>query len=175
MSKRRYRTVEEQTANWHPDVRRTALDLYAKAMKAQPAARVPKIEAAPMLRERRPDETGPWTVEIPGWCPPSLNRLLEMHPMARWRTKKHAEEVIAEACKRADIPRASERRRVSVAMTLPAGRRQQDEDNPLKVLRDGLKRCGALVDDKRKWCQTGDYPEAKIGPLMTTIVLEAVE
>lgn len=177
-------TVEQQAANWHPDIRAKALELYAKALAKSPPVEVPKPKKkrvkpvtphpVPLLRRREPNETGPWRIEIPGWCPPSLNRLLESHYMRRWRMKQQAHEVIANACLAADVPRADECRRVSILMTLPPGRRQQDEDNPAKVIRDGLVACGALVDDRRRWCVTGDYPEAEVGPLMTTIVLESM-
>lgn len=129
--------------------------------------------SATLLREARPGETGPWIVEIPGWCPPSINRYYHGHWAERARTKKRAAETVAAACLAAGPPLAATKRRLSIRLTLPKGRRAPDEDNIGKALRDGLTACGALVDDSPEWCETGAY-EIDRGPLKTTLTLEDV-
>lgn len=125
------------------------------------------------LREARPGETGPWIVEIPGWCPPSINRYYHGHWAERARAKKRAAETVAAACLAAGPPLATTKRRLSIRLTLPKGRRAPDEDNIGKALRDGLTACGAIVDDAPEWCETGAY-EIDRGPLKTTLTLEDV-
>ena len=150
-------------------------EIYAREMERRRVAgnAVERGSSVIPLRETRPGETGPWIVEIPGWCPPSINRYYHGHWAERARTKKRAIETVALACRLADLPLAATRRRLSIRLTLPKGRRAPDEDNIGKGLRDGLTAYGAIVDDAPEWCETGAY-EIDRGPLKTTMTLEDV-
>lgn len=116
----------------------------------------------------------PFVFRIPNWLPPSLNVLLRLHWAKRNDQAKAAYEMIYAYFVAAGIPKAlGTRRRVSVRFTLPKGQRRSDPDNLLKVLLDGLKRCGAIVDDGPKWCELGPVCFDR-GELATTITLEDI-
>ena len=122
-----------------------------------------------LLREAEPGEIGPWVVLIPGWQPPSLNRYLYRHWTETSKAKRDVIAVVGAACLAAGIPRATKRRRVSVSLTKKGHR--PDHDNITKALYDGLKACGAILDDGPDWCETGRY-EVGRGELKTTLTLE---
>lgn len=137
------------------------------------SSRGKRTASATLLREAKPGETGPWIVEIPGWVPPSINRYHHGHWAERSRVKKRAGRTVSEACFLAGVPRATTRRRLSIRLTLPRGRKAPDEDNIGKALRDGLTACGAIVDDAPEWIETGTYA-TETGELKTTLTLEDV-
>lgn len=117
---------------------------------------------------------GEWRIEVPGWQPISLNRLLGNHLVAAKRKTKDA-RTIAAACAIHGVPAvgldAAEkahrkaldivgrqpgdptptRRHVRLEIKLAKGERACDEDNYFKGLLDGLKRAGMIFDDNRQW------------------------
>lgn len=116
---------------------------------------------------------GPWVVEIPGWVPPSLNTYLGQHWSVGAKVKKRVAHVVAVACLVAQVPKATTRRRLSVHLSLPRGRKAPDEDNIGKALRDALTACGAIHDDAPEWVESGPYTQS-VGPLGTILRLEEI-
>lgn len=122
-----------------------------------------------------PERQSEWRVEIPGFLPTSLNRLIGNRYRAA-RLKKTDAKAIAKACLLARVPpvalstgekkarKALEivgrmggdpepaKRHVSLEIKLGKGERASDPDNLWKGLLDGLKHAGMLFDDSRFWC-----------------------
>lgn len=115
-----------------------------------------------------------WEIAIAGWVPPSLNRLVYRHWAAARRIKKAAMEVVILHCHVAGVPRATGRRRVSVAVTVKQKSHAIDPDNALKVLLDALVRAGVLVDDSARWCELGPVTVA-VGAKGTRLTVEDLE
>lgn len=113
---------------------------------------------------------GRWEVVIPGWCPPSLNRLLRRHWSVVSRAKREAEGKVAGACAAAGVHRAMGRRRVSLSVFRADGK-HADGDNLWKSILDGLVKVGALVDDGPRWLEAGPYLAAP-GETRTVIAIE---
>lgn len=113
-------------------------------------------------------------IELPGWAPTSLNKLVGN----RWkaaRLKKTDAKAIAKACTLCRVPpvalSAAEKkarkklgiegrlpgdptpikRHVRLEIKLGKGERAADEDNYWKGLMDGLKHAGMLFEDSRVW------------------------
>lgn len=97
---------------------------------------------------------GAWTVDLPGWTPPSLNDILRWHPMKRARENEKVDRLVGMACVAARVARAVGRRRLTITLTTPKGRCRLDDDNARKSINDSLVTCGALVDDKSLWLET---------------------
>jgi len=105
---------------------------------------------------RMPKQTnGVWVVEMPGYNPPSVNRLIGQHWGKLVRHKRLAYDALAIAVYRAGVPRARGKRRLSVTVTQAGRGRLMDASNVLKVLEDGLVRCGALRDDGPAFLELG--------------------
>lgn len=91
-----------------------------------------------------------YRIFIPDWHPSSTNKLLEN----RWsaaRKKKVDAKMIWVYCSR--IPKATQRRFLSVALLINGKGRSPDPDNITKSLFDGLKQCGMIIDDSEKWLE----------------------
>lgn len=116
---------------------------------------------------------GPWVVEIPGWVPPSWNPTLGRHWSVGAKVKKRVAHVVAVACLVAQVPKATTRRRLSIHLSLPRGRKAPDEDNIGKALRDALSACGAIRDDAPEWVESGPYTQS-VGSLGTILRLEEI-
>jgi hypothetical protein len=86
---------------------------------------------------------------IPEWHPTPINKLMRMHRFKRGRAVKVEYAMVAAYVLNAQVSKAIGRRRVSVTFVLKPKQRGCDPDAQLKGLLDGLKRCGAIVDDNR--------------------------
>ena len=115
-----------------------------------------------------------WTVEIPDWTPPPLNKLMRMHWGVAARHKRAVYGLIDVMLWKHRVPRAEGRRRVSVAVTVAGRSGIPDADGILKLLLDGLVRCGALVDDSAKWCELGAVTVDRGPARSTRITLEDI-
>jgi Holliday junction resolvase RusA-like endonuclease len=113
-----------------------------------------------------------WTVEIPGWTPPSLNRLLYKHWSLTRRLKRKAMDTVHLACRVAEVPPATGKRRVSITVTTPNRAHFMDVDNIPKTVLDGLRQAGAILDDKAEFCALGLVQALKGREKGTVIILE---
>lgn len=112
-----------------------------------------------------------WEMEIPGWQPTPLNKIMGCHWGTRNRRKKHDYEQIGLARLIYGVLPATGKRRVSLIVTLSKGQRALDPDAYWKVVLDGLVACKALTDDSRQWCEMG-VVEFRRGEKGTVIVIE---
>lgn len=117
-----------------------------------------------------------YEVFIPKWRPLLLRALLHRHWAVIQKLKKADAATIAAAFRQLDVPKAKGKRRVSLRIILKPRARQSDDDNLWKCLLDGLERCGQLVEDNRRWCETGtvEYERGTLAMWGTWIVLEDV-
>lgn len=111
-------------------------------------------------------------MQIDGYYPVSLNKLLACHWAKRRRLKRAQYDLIALHCRLADLPKADAPRSLSLHFVLTKGMRRLDEDNLYKALQDALVACGALVNDSPKWCHRGTVSYSRGEKLSTTIYLE---
>ena len=102
-----------------------------------------------------------YTIELPGFVPTPLNKLLSAHWGKAGRLKAHDREIIATAVAAYGVPLAKCRRRVDMLVVWPKGRRSVDPDSLFKSTLDGLTHAGALANDSAAWCQLGTVRYAK--------------
>lgn len=117
-------------------------------------------------------ETKSYTIAIPDWRPRSLNELMGMHFMRRWRTKWMDRDLVHAYVVAYRIPAARDKRRVSLDIELIRPDRVMDPDNVWKHLLDHLVSCGALVDDDPDHVELGTVRQAWGSRRQTTIILE---
>lgn len=117
---------------------------------------------------------GQYEIWIPGWRPTSLNRLMYAKVRDRIKLKANDSEIVGVFAHTCKVPKATCRRRVSLAITLGPRWRQFDDDNALKGILDGLVTCGRLVNDNATWCERGEiiWRPRGSGPCGTLITLE---
>ncbi len=113
-------------------------------------------------------------IEITGWSPTPLNKLMRMHWGRRCKVKREAYVLVLLGCHLNGVPKAKGRRRVSIAVTVAGRSGIPDADGVLKLLLDGLVRCGALVDDSGRWCELGEVWVGRGPARRTVIVLEDI-
>ena len=106
---------------------------------------------------------------IPGYLPPRLNELLRAHWSFRSRAQKEADQFVFFYARRAGIPGAGGRRRVS--LTLCGSR--SDPDARQKLILDALVHASLLVDDSERWLLL-DPPKNGPGPRAVVIRLEDI-
>lgn len=90
--------------------------------------------------------------EIPNYLPPSLNDLLRCHWRKRNRLKREAAQLVGVYFSQSDIPKARAKRVVQITLRVPNRSHRQDDDNCRKLILDGLRDCGAIVNDSQEWC-----------------------
>lgn len=113
------------------------------------------------------------TLMVPGWMPVPLNQLLGSKHK-RSRLKGQDRDVLGRAFLLYGKPLAGLKRRVSLHVVLPKGRRAPDPDALWKSCLDALVYCGALVNDSSRWC-TPERPTFSRGEaLCSFITLEDV-
>jgi hypothetical protein len=148
------------------------------------AALVRRAESAggKVLRTIVPDDDAPagpgparQEIVLPGFRPPSLNRLMRGKIRDRIRLGHEARSRIALEARHANVGRATGRRRVSVEVTLSGRQRPLDVDSIWKALLDGLVSCGLLVDDSCRYCTLGSVVFARGEATSTRVILENVE
>ena len=125
------------------------------------------------LRSADAHESGPWQFslsELPG----NFNEFAGRHWSVKNRVKNRTRCAVGVACFADGVPRATGRRRVSIALELPAGRTAPDHDNLLKTLWDALTACGAIVDDSPEWIEGGGYTIEIGEKVLTVVTLEKV-
>lgn len=115
---------------------------------------------------------GPYEVEVRGWHPARLNELVSMHWAKAGRRKYLDACTIGRELRRAGVPRAGGKRRVALVIVLGPRGRGGDGDAYWKSSLDGLKRCGALVDDNRHFCELTPLRYERQGEASTRIILE---
>ncbi len=116
---------------------------------------------------------GIWTLRIPNWCPTPLNKILYgKHWSDGARRKKSDGEIIAHYGR--GVPKASQKRAVSLHVVFPPGKRMPDVDAYWKSALDSLVACGILVNDTDAWAvmHPVDYSRGK--SLVTFITIEDV-
>lgn len=113
-------------------------------------------------------------IQIPGYLPPSDNEL-KRHWGVRQKIKSSDKATIAAAVMVHGTMPASTKRKVSLYIVLPAGKRRSDKTNNWKIILDSLVAAGALVDDSPNWFEPGyvSYARDAFGDWFGTfIVLE---
>lgn len=113
-----------------------------------------------------------YTVTIPNWTPPSVNRLLNVHWATGSRIKAGASQMIAAYCTYAKVPLADGKRRVSMHITKSGRGRLPDSDNLAKITFDALKTTGYIVDDSQKWLEYEPPVIVRGDKTQTVITLE---
>jgi Holliday junction resolvase RusA-like endonuclease len=112
-------------------------------------------------------------VTIPNWRPHSINQLLHGHwTKARRMKRQDADMIMAYLV---EHPKATGRRRLSVTIGNKQRGHQLDADNALKSLLDGLKRCGAIIDDSAEFLELGRVASVHDKTNHTIIILEDIE
>ena len=114
------------------------------------------------------------TLEIPGWMPARLNELIHGHWAKGAKLKKRDREIVSQAAYAHKTPYATEKRRVSVLIVLPSGKRAPDPDSLWKSLLDALVATQALRNDSPAWCELGRVRFARGEELVTYLTLESV-
>lgn len=109
-----------------------------------------------------------WTLDIPGWHPTPLNKLLG-HRMKASRLKAHDREIVGKAVLAYAVPAADEKRSVEMTLIYAAGERAVDPDASWKSLFDALVAAGALKNDSSAWV-TYREPIILRGPIKRTII-----
>lgn len=114
---------------------------------------------------------GIWTMELPGWQPCPLNRLLHCHWGTAAKRKALDRDTIAAAVLVYGVPPATGKRRVELRIILAKGQRASDPDSFWKSLLDGLTHARAIRDDNRQWCELGPARFARGEDLVTLVTL----
>lgn len=115
---------------------------------------------------------GRYEVKVRGWQPTRLNVLKGCHWAKAGRMKRADAEVIGGELRRAGVSAAIGKRRVGLVIVLGPGQRGGDGDAYWKSALDGLKRCGALKDDNRQWCELLAIQYERQSEMGTRIILE---
>lgn len=111
-----------------------------------------------------------YTINIPNWVIPSVNKILG-NRYAASRIKSGATQMIAAYSKH--IPKAKGKREVIITHIQPFGR-LPDPENLFKVCHDSLKNLGLILDDGTSKL---DFvkPIVGYGKKATTITIQEVE
>lgn len=123
-----------------------------------------------MAKEKR--EPSSYFVRIENWHPTKLNQLMNSHWAKRGRLRKHDDNIVAMSVLGADVPKAEQRRRVSLEIYLAERQRGGDVDAYWKSTLDALVNCGALVDDNPEWVELGEVKFYRAQRPATLIILE---
>jgi hypothetical protein len=115
-----------------------------------------------------------WTLEVPGWVPTRLNKLLGSHWAAAGRLKDKDANVLATAVMVYGVPKAEGKRRVRLHIVFPKGERAADKDAYHKSLLDGLVKCGAIRNDSHVWVEWEPPTYSRGDAKVTYVTLEDV-
>lgn len=115
-----------------------------------------------------------YTLEIPGWHPTPLNKLLNSHWAKAGRMKEADREMVGKACLVYGVQPAICKRRVRLLLVLGKGARACDPDAYQKSLFDALVHAKALRNDNRQWCELTTPRFARGDVAGTFITLEDV-
>jgi hypothetical protein len=110
---------------------------------------------------------------INGWRPASLNELNKGVKISIRLKKRDRDVLCYYAMRIALLPKATQKRRVSLKIRVPKGQRRHDPDAFWKSCLDAAKHAELIVDDGPRWLELGrmDYDPQR-GPLRTVLVLE---
>jgi hypothetical protein len=111
---------------------------------------------------------------LSGIQPPTLNELTRGKLRDRIRLGKAFRSVVIGMARQHGLVPASGKRRVSIAITLPKGKRAADPDAFYKALGDSLVKANLLVGDSHKWVQWGSVEFLRGSELSTCIYLEDI-
>lgn len=92
-----------------------------------------------------------YVIEIPGWHPTPLNKLLHSHWATAGRLKASDYEMIWAYS--FVVPLATGKRSVEIIITLAPRQRATDPDSPHKSVADGLVKRGLLKNDSHLWVE----------------------
>lgn len=109
-----------------------------------------------------------WTLNIPGWHPTPLNKLLG-HWAKAGRLKSHDKEIIGKAVMAGGIPEAFAKRKIELLIIHPPGKRFCDPDAYSKSLLDALTANKVLFNDSHQWVEM-DRPEFARGKVLRTVI-----
>lgn len=115
-----------------------------------------------------------YTLAIPGWSPTPLNRLIGCHWGTAAKRKAHDRDILGTAVVSYCVLPAFRRRRVSLMVVLPKGKRATDPDSLWKSTLDALVHHGAIKNDNKEWVELGKVEFARGPELMTILTLEDV-
>lgn len=118
-----------------------------------------------------------WRIEIQGWNPTTLNKLLSAHWAARGRMKKKDAMIIRKHVEDSGVtPAEKVKRKVTMTYIIKVKSRAKfpDEDNVWKSALDGLKHAKAIHDDSPDWLEKDPVIYAKAETNGTIIELEDV-
>ncbi len=116
---------------------------------------------------------GVWTFRIPNWAPTPLNKILYgKHWSDGARRKRSDGEVVAHYGR--SVPKAKQKRTVSLHVVFPKGKRMPDVDAYAKSLLDSLVHCDLLVNDSGPWCLLYPVTYSRGEVLTTFITIEDV-
>lgn len=113
-----------------------------------------------------------WTMRIPLWMPTPLNRLIGGHWAKGAKLKKQDREIVALAVQLHRVPPAEHKRRLSVLIVLPKGKRACDPDALQKSLADALVHAAVLRNDSHLWVEHQPVEFARGERLCTYVTLE---
>lgn len=106
-----------------------------------------------------------WTIKIPNWTPPSMNKARGRHWSKSHKNTTDAAEYLTAYAMKADVPKVTDdyRPRRFVAVDVTKCHPMPDPDNLMKALLDGLKRARLIVDDSDEWCHWEPPTMHKVG------------
>ena len=108
---------------------------------------------------------------IPNYRPPYINQLMRGHLRTRMLLEHECREMIAAYAAVQQIPKATDKRRLSVTVTLSGRQRAGDADCIWKGLLDALVACGLLRGDRCEDVELGPVTFSR-GERQTRIILE---
>lgn len=136
---------------------------------------IARSEAPPAVNPLRQEKFGAaeWTFRVPDWCPTPLNKILYgRHWTTGAKHKKSDAEIVAHYGR--NVPKASQKRAVSLHVVFPPGKRMPDVDAYAKSLLDCLVHCGLLVNDSAAWCVLNPVAYSRGQALVSFVTVEDI-
>jgi hypothetical protein len=119
--------------------------------KPVPKGKKPRKPFPIILEPAQSHGSGAWEVTLQDWIPTSLSTLMHINHWKAGKIKHDEAMLIATAFRKAGATGAIGKRFLTMTLILTPRMRERDQDNVWKGVKDGLKRCGAVVDDSPKW------------------------
>lgn len=113
-----------------------------------------------------------WIVRISNWLPARINQWEGRHWSVKHRLKKADRNMIAACCLGAGVPRATEKRRVTLNLTIGPGDRGGDVDAYWKSVLDALTECGAILGDRCDQVEIAPIQMVQGERSSTTLILQ---
>lgn len=150
-------------------------ELLARADNVGPSVEIPGDRILGQVDPLREESFGAneWTFRVPDWCPTPLNKILYgKHWTTGAKHKKSDAEIVAHYGR--SVPKASQKRAVSLHVVFPPGKRMPDVDAYAKSLLDCLVHCGLLVNDSAAWCVLNPVAYSRGQALVSFVTVEDV-